>query len=291
MTELLIPRIEEEDIKAPQLRAGGTTCVLQRHGPYQQDRTAENAGSLTDTSVYKRDAAFFDDLLNQETSAGPKTMFLFAASDTNYAGKGYRSMETTALALQAAREALQARGLDPNERIINLNPAFHTDRFPNADEPVRALPRLREPQLWEPETAGYVAHLLQKYGDSESGDLSTEAWQAHESDSERDDRMLAGAEGIYEIIERTKQTLDLLGRYANIFHASNPNTHIVLWAGTHYDTISPLVKDATGTPLEQYIPVANGAGVVIDFPPGGEAYLQAQDKRVKLRLGKRAVGS
>jgi hypothetical protein len=66
---------------------------------------------------------------------------------------------------------------------------------------------------------------------------------------------------------------------------------LVVWAGTHYDTISPLIKDATGASLDQYIPVANGGGVVIDLPSDGEAQLHAQKRTVRLHLGKRAIGS
>ena len=290
MSELLIPRIEEQDIQAPRLRAEATTCVLQRHAPYQQDRRAENAGSITNTDVYRTDLAFFNDLLAQETADGPRVLFLFAASDTQY-GSGYRSMETTALALQAAKAALQKHSVEPNERIINLNTAFKTTQFPEAEEPIRPLPRLREPQLWGPEAADYLAHLLEEYGNAETGVLSTDAWAAHEGDTERAARETTGAEGIHDIIDRTKQTLGFIARYAQIFHANNPNTHLVVWAGTHYDTISPLVKDATATPLNQYIPVANGGGVVIDLPSDGEARLYAQQRAVRLNLGKRALGS
>lgn len=200
-------------------------------------------------------------------------------------------METTILALQAAKAALQNHGIEPTDRIINLSTAFKTKQFPEAEESIRPLSRLREPQLWEPEAADYLAHLLGKYGDAESGVLSTEAWAAHEADAEQQARETAGAEGIHDIIDRTKRTLGFIARYAKIFHANNPHTHLVVWAGTHYDTISPLVKDATDTPLDQYIPVANGGGVVIDLPNDGEARLHAQQRTVRLNLGKRAIGS
>ncbi|HKX73285.1 MAG TPA: hypothetical protein VJM32_04695 [Candidatus Saccharimonadales bacterium] len=292
MAELLIPRVEQRDIQAPILTAEGTTIVLQRHEAYQRDKAAQNAGSITEFGAYDTDLAFFDALLAQENTDGPHAMMLFVSSDTQYASGGYRSMETTDLAQLAAIAALQERGIDPAERIINIHPAFTTHTFAPMGTAVRPLPGLREPHLFGAAAEEYLRHLLQKYGDSETGDLTTAAWKAHEADAERTVREQTGAEGVHDIIGRTKASVALLQRYAHLFHTHNKGAHLVIWAGTHYDTISPLVKDATNTPLETFLPVDYGGGVVIELSPTNqEMTLNANRQTVALHLGARAVTS
>jgi hypothetical protein len=290
MAERPTPHIEKEDIRAPRLSAGGTSVVLQRHEEYERNTSAENAGSITRDDAYTTDRAFFDDIFAQEVEGGPQAMVLITASDTRYAGKGYRSIETGELALAAAADALRERGIDPATRIINVNPDFTTNHFEPTGADVRPIHRLREPQLFDADAADYYNHLLTKYGDAETGVLSTAAWAAHEADTEKAVREAYGAEGVHDIIDRTKKSLAVFGEYARRFHQTNPRSHLIIWAGTHYDTISPLVKDATGTPLEDYVPVAHGGGVVVDLPPNQEdAVLQLGREEVIIHLGRHAL--
>jgi hypothetical protein len=292
MSELLVPRIEQRNIRPPELTNGGTTIVMQRHEAYQRDKTAENAGSIIDFGAYTVNEAFFSGLLAQEKPDGPLAMVLFVSSDTQYAARGYRSMETTELAQTAAVEELLARTIDPAERIINIHPGFTVDPFEPTGLAVRAMRGLREPQLFHAAAKPYLDHLLQKYGDATTGTLSTVGWAAHESDAEREVREQTGAEGIHDIINRTKTSLSLLQRYAGIFHASNPDRHLIIWAGSHYDTISPLTKDATNTPLEAFLPVDYGGGVVIEVSPTTqEMTLKANRQTIALHLGTHALTS
>jgi hypothetical protein len=152
------------------------------------------------------------------------------------------------------------------------------------------MAHLREPQIFD--TPAYVDHLRQKYGAEEGAGtgISTGAWAAHEMDSEKEIREETGAEGVYTMLDRTKQGISVLARYAAAFHEANPDKRLIIWATSHYDTISPLVKDATNTEFSEYLPVDYGAGVVMNIEPGSrEVGLTAQAQRVVLPLGQRAI--
>jgi hypothetical protein len=294
MSETNILRIEKEDIAAPVIEPGGTTIVLQRHERYNRDSLAEDAGSITEEAAedaYRRALTFYEDVLDQETNGAETTLF-FVSSDTQYAGKGYRSLETADVAQQAATAALEARGIDPAARIINLNNAFKTDRHEPTNQDVRPIKHLREPQIFDkPE---YVSHLRDKYGAEEGPGtgMSPRAWAMHEADAEKDIRESLGAEGVYDVVDRTKKAISIFERYSSIFHANNPNKRLVIWADSHYDTISPLVKDATGASFEDHVPVDYGAGVVMNIAPDShEVILTAQSQEVALKLGRDAMNA
>lgn len=297
MSEVKIQKIEKEDIRAPHLAVGTSAIIFERHERYVRDPDAENAGSLVPedaAAALTRDREFFREVFEQDTDHD-ETMVLFISSDTQHAGKGYRSMETALLAQSAAIQVLEELGLDPNERIINLNSDFSTHGFAPSDQtaaiPVRPDKRLREPQIFD--TPEYVQHLLDTYGAEEgsSNRLSTEAWAAHEMDAEQALREELGAEGIRDIIDRTKKSLALMERYARVFHAKNKNAKLIIWVDSHYDTISPLIKDATAVGLDVHIPVNYGAGVVIELDPGQDPTIVAQGQRVELHLGSAAAKS
>ncbi len=291
MSEIQIPKIEKQDITAPDIQPGGTAIVMQRHERYERDRALDNAGSLIEsdaTAAKLRDTQFFNELLDTEDSA--ETMVLFISSDTQYAGRGRRSLETSQLAQDAAIEVLQEHGIDPATRIINFHPAFNTSRSGVTDQDIRPFGKLREPQIFDkPE---YVDFLRDKYG-AENGagtGISQAAWAAHEADTEKEVREQMGAEGVHDIVDRTKASVQILERYAQAFHKSNPNKRLVIWAATHYDTLSPLVKDAVGAEFSDYLPVDYGAGVVINIEPdSNEVTLSAQGQKVALNLGHHSV--
>lgn len=303
MSERLISKIEKTDIKAPEIQAGGTAIVLQRHGKYNRDRNAENAGSITDSEeLAQLDRKFFNDLLAQEQQDGVETVVLFVSSETQYAGKGYRSMETGQVAQVVASEAFLEAGIDPSERIINFNEDYSTSGSEATGQPIRPMKGIVEPKMFD-ETPEFVKELGRKYNPPEvqadidarrtDVQLSPQAFAAYEADEPgvRELRELYGAEGVHDIVDRTKKSLRILERYSKIFHAKNPNKRLVIWATSHYDTISPLVKEATDTDFSDYMPVDYGAGVIIELPSSGETTLGAQGEKVSLQLGKVSVSS
>jgi hypothetical protein len=305
MSEIQIPKIEKSDIVAPEIPEGGTAIVLQRHERYQRARDAENAGSIfpEDAELTRaNDEAFFDTVLSEEGDS--ETMFLFISSDTQYAGKGRRSLETAQVAQDAAVAVMERKGIDPKTRIINFNPDFRTNGHDETGQAIRPEKKLREPKMFD-ETPDFVKELGKKFNppnvqaeiDAQRTDvqLSPQAFAAYEADDPEVVKMREqhGAEGVYDILDRTKKSIRVLERYAQAFHASNPGKRLVIWGASHYDTISPLVKDATDTEFDEFVPVDYGAGVVINVPPKGEGEttLEAQGQRIALDLGRRSVKS
>lgn len=286
-----IQKIEKSDIKVPRLNEGDSAIVFQRHERYERDRSSDMAGSLNQehaNATYQRNLEFFNDLFGQD-SPDAETMVLFTSSDTRYADKGYRSMETAQLAQDAAIEVLNSMDIDPRSRIINLSPDFAVDTFDSTGQSVRPDKKIREPQIFD--SPEYVDYLRDKYGreNGAGNGISSRAWAMHEMDAEREVRESHDAEGIHDLMERTRKSLIVLERYARVFHANNPHKKLLIWTVSHYDTISPLVKNATGQGLDTYVPVDYGAGVVIDLHKDSEPTLTAQGQKVTLHLGKNAL--
>lgn len=297
-----VSKIEKTDIKAPEIPAGGTAIVLQRHEKYNRVRSAADAGSITESeATIAQDTAFFRDLLDQERVDGVETVVLFVSSDTQYAGKGYRSMETGQLAQDAATEVFTEAGLDPNERIINFNDEFSTNGFDATGQAIRPVKGIVEPRMFD-ESPEFVKELGRTFNPPEDQEeidarrtdmqLSPRAFAMYEEDIPEVVEMRArhgGVEGVHDIVDRTKRSLRMLERYARVFHKANPDKRLVIWATSHYDTISPLVKEATDTDFSEYLGVDHGGGVVIEVPPTGETTLSAQGQKVALPLGRMSV--
>lgn len=289
MSELSIQKIEKEDIKVPSLNNGDSAIIFQRHERYERDRSAENAGSLIPEhaeATRQRDVAFFEELFGDEDT---ETMVLFTSSDTQYAGGGYRSLETAQIAQDAAIKVLEEMGIDPSSRIINLSPDFATSGFDSTEQSIRPDIKIREPQIFD--TPEYVNHLRNKYGEEigPGTGISPRAWAMHEMDAEKEVREQIGAESVHEMLDRTKKSIAIMNRYAKVFHANNPDKALLFWTASHYDTISPMVKDATDVSFEEYVPVDYGAGVVIELHKDDDPMLHAQGQKAKLDLAATAI--
>ncbi len=303
-----ISKVEKTDIEAPIIEAGGTAIVFQRHEKYDRTKDVETTGSITpegamDTKA--RDLEFFSEILGHDDDG--ETMVLIVSSDTQYGGKGRRSMETAQLAQDAAVEAMNELGIDPNERIINFNSSFRTKGLEATGQAIRPMGGIVEPKMFD-ENPEFVRELGRRFNPAELQEdiearrtdvqLSPRAFAMYEEDIPEVEEMREQfgvdgkpVEGVHDIVDRTKDSLAILERYARMFHARNPGKRLVIWASSHYDTISPLVKEVTAQGFDAYVPVDYGAGVVIEVPPkekGGETTLKAQGIRVALELGKKA---
>lgn len=292
-------KVELQDIITPNMNVGETAIVFQRHGTYNRDRAAQNAGSIVPESaetIRRHDTEFFRDILKQED-----VYVLFASSDTEYAGKGQRSMETGQVAQDAAIDVMLDAGIDPKERILNLNADFEIARHDEKDQDIRPLAGIREPQIFDPADRPYLQFLQEKYGygeeDTQIG-LSPRAWAMHEMDAEAAERHKTSAEGQEDLIARTDKTMRILERYAHVWHAHNPGKRLVIWTTSHYDTINPLVKradgtlrNADGTLSDAYQPVDYGGGVVINIPADyiSEKTLERRSGKLPIEFGKAAT--
>lgn len=273
--ESVFPRkIETKDIQSVPPEVGGTSIILQRHGKYERSKESPKVGSLTEEgeeAVYTSGKDFFARLLEDIPESERKNVdFLILASDTQYEGGGRRSMETADQIMKALKEELKDFDLDENQ-ILNISGNIAGEGNP------RATSKLREPQMFN-NSPDFVNFLKEKYGD-----LGLDFWIAFEEDKEKEAREKMGAEGPDEITDRMQRMVEVLSRYSSFYHKKHPEKRLVIWAASHYDTISPYVKrEVFGTGKETPLGVDYGAGISIHLDKQGKGKVRIADKDYEL---------
>jgi hypothetical protein len=276
-------KIERSDIRSHLIGLGETEIVLQRHGAYIRDREDPQSGGLSEESAAAEKAAatdYFESFLNALPEEERQSVdVLFVASDTQYFDGGKRSYETATLAQEAAQENFAAHGI-AEANIINTAGHLKGEGGP------KPMKNLREPNFLN-DSPDFLDHMLQKYGG-----IGLDFWVAFEEDKEQETRLAMGAEGPMDIADRTAFTLRVLARYAQAHHRANPDRRLVVWAATHYDTISPFVKrDVFGVGNEQQLLVDYGAGITIDIDSTGLGSTELGGKTYKVPLKKMPTDS
>lgn len=270
-------KIEKTDIQAHPIGPDETEIVAQRHGDYVRDRTDTRVGSLTrDAQVEVRETAenYFRSLLEQIPANERDTVdVLFVTSDTQYFEGGRRSLETGTIAQEAAQQIFEEYGISP-QNIHNTKGVLKGMEDRSGPRPMAGL---REPQFLDNQP-DFANELLQKYSKTEGPDgekkLDINFWIAFETDVESELREQYGAEGPDDIANRTAHSINVLGRYAQIYHKLNPGRRLIVWASTHYDTISPYVRRDVlqqDNYKDEALGVALGGGVTIDIDSAGNA--------------------
>lgn len=269
-------KIEKRDIEPTLPEVGGTEIVFQRHGKYERSADSPNVGSLTEegaTEVYTSGKEFFEKLFSMISESDRKNVdILILASDTQYRGGGRRSMETASQIIKAVKEELERLGLDESQ-LLNSSGRYSEDEGP------RATPKLREPQIFD-NSPEFVQFLKDKYGD-----MNLDFWMAFEEDKEKETREKMGAEGPDEIADRIDSMTKVLARYSRFYHRKHPERRLIIWAATHYDTISPYVKrEIFEIGKETPLGVDYGAGIVIDLNKDGEGKVKIAGKKYDVPL-------
>jgi hypothetical protein len=264
-----LPRmIDMDQIQAHAPKIGGTEIILQRHGKYIRDEADPRAGSLTfesEEAQVELGQRFLKDLMNQLPEDERDSFdVLIAASDTQYRGGGRRSLETAAAVQRGMDTALEEAGLGKEHILNNVHPVRTPDGTLETGVP-RATPSLREPQMIYNEE--FNNFLTNNYGPQ-----TLDYWVAYEEDRHAEERAAMGAEGPDDIAGRTLYAVDVLKRYSDFYHSNHPDRRLIIWAATHYDTISPLVKlKLAGGDKSDALGVDYGAGISIDVTPDGRA--------------------
>ena len=229
--------ITRGDLAPRELDNGETSIVLQRHGAYVRDVERPQVGSLTpEAADLQADDAynfFVSQIESTPEAERSKLKILVVASDTDFHEGGKRSTETADLALKAAQKALKQFGLS-EDQILNLN----TEHNLKGGDESRPMAHLREPQMFN-DSPEFVDYLVEKHGG-----INLDFWIDFEGEHSKDVRETMGAEGPVQIADRLQHSIDMLARYAKAYHARSENRddRLVIWGGTHYDTISPYVK-------------------------------------------------
>lgn len=275
--EQIPPKLGAEDLAPHSMKPGEACVVVQRHRRYETSEDSERSGSLTteaEEDEWNQVFNYFKTLLDStppEERANIKVYFI--ASDSDYKGQGgERSYETAVVAQQAAEAAFRTHEVDPNGSIVS------------ADLEVRGgyaqiEPMLREPQIFI-ESRDFVAFLRERYPDN-----FREMMSAYEDDRHRDVRVAMGAEGPNELADRLAQSISGFAQVARGIHADAPEARVVVWAVSHYDTISPFVKrDVLRVGIEPELPVDYGGGFSIEIDPDGQTTAKLGSKTYPYKL-------
>ena len=212
----------------PMINEFQTQFVFQRHCNYDR-----NNGLLLPESVSKQKEivkSFIVNMSNIITLDDLKnTYFLFTSSNTISSVDFKRCVETTNIAMKYISEFLKSNNISL-DHIINFNEKSNYNNQVHEDK------LLTEPKMFTDST-GYLDYLKTKHNG-----ININFWIDFEEDLSKEVREQLSAEGPDEIVERAVRYINVLSRYANIFNLKYPNSRLIIWNGTHYDLISPLVK-------------------------------------------------
>ena len=192
--------------------------------------------------------------INATLSQDPsKTDFLIINSPTFWLDNeqlGQRAKETAEIIAGAVLETLSDRGLS-NEQFLN-----HSDRFKG--EVSRPDSGIGEALMFQvPE---FVNHLRQVYGGQPPS-----FWANYNRDTHRELREQTGAEGPGDIADRINERVNVVARFAHMYHFQHPDRKLVAWMVTHGDGLEPFVQRALHIPEEAFSAGYNeGIGIGID---------------------------
>ncbi|MBI4276646.1 hypothetical protein HY629_02280 [Candidatus Uhrbacteria bacterium] len=271
-----LPKVERITIAdlAPEMpEIDGTAIILQRNAKDNRDPQSplEMGALIPDAAraVERHTRESIDRMLRalppEERGA---VDFLVVAADTmldtpipGVKSHQKRAVATAAHVLAGIQASMTEYGLTPTQ-LLN-----------KTGKPVElSSGKLRDLRMFE-DTPEFVRFLTEKYGTGQA------FWAAFENDDERAVREQMGAEGPDDIARRVEHYIALLMRAMTSYHHAHPERRVIVWAVSHYDTISPYVKKSiVGMEKTDYLPVDQGAGIVITVKQNETASTKIQGK-------------
>lgn len=236
----------------PQLVNDETQIIFQRHCAYDKEK-----GCLLDKSVDEQ-KIIVKNFLNLMSADLENTYFLFSASNTSSSSEFKRCVDSINIAMELVRNYYAENGISTNH-IMNLN-----DRS-NYNSSVHESRYLTEPGMFT-DQSGFLEYLKNKYDG-----INLDFWIDFEEDLSKQKREQFGSEGPDEIVQRSLHYINVLERYSEFFHAKYPDSRLVIWNGTHYDLISPLVKQRVlNIEKSGYVGVENCGGISLIIDSAGK---------------------
>lgn len=274
-----IERITINDLRPEVPKPDETIVVLQRHAKDSRDPNSPlELGTLIPESaeqVRKKTKEFFDQIFK---SLGPEKIknldILVVASNTKLTtpmpdvkSEHKRAMETGEVVIAEIKKSMAEFSL-PQVQLLN-----------KSGRPIElSSGRIGELHMFE-DSPEFVNFLRNKYG------IGKEFWVAFEDDAEKETRERLGAEGPDEVADRLKDYLKTLANAMKLYHQLHPNRRMIVWAISHYDTISPFIKrHVAGMPKTDYLPIDNGAGIVINIKKDQKASAEISGNYYDLSL-------
>lgn len=273
-----LEKITRSDISREMPGVGETEIIMQRHEKYIRDTEHERSGSLEQEEAKKAyDQAVeileskMDSILEDERK---NVDILVIASNTEYGkAKGMRSFETASEVVGGILETFDKYELDRNQ-LLNSKTAVsekNEDAVPSKNK------NIQEPRFMS-QSPEFVEYLKSKYGNQ-----TQEFWQAFEEDWEKDEREHVGAEGPKDILERYNKFIEILKNFSQHYHKKHPGKRLIIWPVSHYDTISPYIKNKVAKiDPNQFLPVDYGAGISLNIDCEGKVSSKIQGKEYEL---------
>ncbi|MFA7209240.1 MAG: hypothetical protein WC120_03055 [Parcubacteria group bacterium] len=272
-----IERITSADLHPKMPEIGGSTIVLQRNAKDDRRKDSPDMGALevgAAEQVRVNAKEFFNKIfggLNEEERKMIDVMVI--ASDSTLStpdgikNKHQRAVETAGQVMTGLRESMSEFFIADGQ-LLNNSAAQNGGAI--------EVSELRDLMILE-ESPEFTQFLIDKYG------TGVEFWDAYESDSERETRVEMGAEGPDGIADRVNYALSLQAQIADEYHKANPDRRLIIWAVSHYDSISPFIKrHIAGIDMKKYLPVDQGAGISIGIDKRGKASCEIQGKELSL---------
>lgn len=285
-----IKGITEQDLRVVLPRIGETTFVLQRNAKDERSPESPNYGALTPEAAEKTrtDAkVYFEKILNSlKPEERSQVEILIVASDaTLVAPEGQefnsphkRSLETAAEVMNGAREALNESGLSEDQIINSSLPAIRGRAEEGSRENIAEFTELEPLEILR-KSPEFVQYLKDKYG------AGKEFWVAYEADIEKSKREELGAEGVEDIAKRMSHFLKLLSRYGRMVHSRQKDKRLIVWAVSHYDSLSPFIKaNVLKRPATDYLPINAGGGITLEISKEGKAKTELGGQEFDVRL-------
>lgn len=254
-----------KEISAATPEPGGTVLVLQRNAKDNRDAGSPEYGALSaEVQAQTQEGAkiFFDQLFDGlDEDEKQSVRVLVVASDATLITPGgvnsshKRGLETAEQDISGILRSITEHNLDPSQVLINPS------EDGNTPEPVE-LDGLVDLRIWE--SPEFVEYMKAKYG------TGIDFFAAYEDDLEVDTREDMNVEGPADVAIRMREVVtDLTQDVAQEYHRENPGTRLVVWATSHYDSISPFVKGYVyqDNPTKHLVKVAYGGGISIKISP------------------------
>lgn len=279
-----IDKITVADLRPEVPQVGGSVIVLQRNAKDKDGRKlpvedpnfgALDPGEAEKTRTEAKD--YFDNIFTRLSEDERKTVdMLVVASDSTLSlpdgrkSSHKRAVETGDEVLAGIRASMTDFAISQKQLLNGTGSAMEITNRSLAD-----LHMLED-------SPDFVKFLMEKYGPEKF-------WVAYESDAERETRIKMGAEGPVEIANRVRYSLGVLANVSRIYHEEHPGRRLVIWAVSHYDSISPFIKRHVvkmddNTFLNTYLPVDNRAGIVSKVGQDGTTTTDIQKQTFNVTL-------
>lgn len=271
-----IERITSRDIE-PRLPAPNETVMVLQRNAKDMREPGNDFGALEKEAVEKTRAEaklFFERLFSELPEDERETIdVMIVASDATLLTpdgqlcEHRRAVETAEIIIQALKESMKQFNI-PEDSFLNITGSN--------GEPI-AVSELRDLLMFE-ESPEFVKYMTEKYG------TGKEFWVAYETDAEKEKRIEMGVEGLKEIADRVNYALTVRARIAAEHHKTNPGRRLVIWNVSHYDAISPFIKEhIAGVDVTDYLPVEHSGGITIQIDDKGQPHATIKNQEVTFK--------